>query len=374
MEKVMPGKCQWMAVNRIKTKAPFNSLFPVDNGTVNAVAEHMKVNGYDQSQPIVLWKEKLDEDRKQAIVIDGHTRLLAAKKIGLSPVYVARVSFASADAALEYAIHNQRDRRNLTDADLLRCIEAVDERKPRGGDRKSEAVKSKTSSEAIDSGKSAEQTALIVGTSKTKVEKARTLLDYADEQTKQTVLDGKKSIHAAAKETQEKRKGKSKEQKQKPRTGLFNDLLTIGAARRPPDSSDQIKEIWELAHLMSDCYMFLEKVKPIIVRYCKNPLAKPENAQVVDHFLGWVEAWNEIFTSILKAKTEAELMASGTESDPETIVPEAPEVTTKDFQKKVVESDVPALVYFSFSDYEHYKANREEYSEAQRKKGELCST
>jgi len=216
MEKIMPGKCQWMAVNRIKTRLPFNSLFPVDDKTVEAVAEHMRINGYDQSQPIVLWKEKLDENKDQAIVVDGHTRLLAAKKISLSPVYVARVSFASAHAALKYAIHNQRDRRNLTDADLFRCIEVVDERKPRGGHRKSEAVKSKTSSEAIDSGKSAEQTALIVGTSKTKVEKARTLLDYADEQTKQTVLDGKQSIHAAAKETQGKRKGISVKPRTKP--------------------------------------------------------------------------------------------------------------------------------------------------------------
>jgi hypothetical protein len=35
-------------------------------------------------------------------------------------------SFASEAEALAYAIHNQRDRRNLSDAELLRLIELVD--------------------------------------------------------------------------------------------------------------------------------------------------------------------------------------------------------------------------------------------------------
>ena len=195
MEKTMPSKCQWMAVNRIKVRPPFNSLFPVDKKTVDAVAEHMRANGYDQSQPIILWKEKLDEERNHAIIIDGHTRLAAAKKAGISPVYVARVSFPDEQTALEYAIHNQRDRRNLTDADLLRCIKAVDKRHSWGGDRKSKEAKIKSSSEPLIS--SAKATAETVGTSESKVKKARTILDHADRGTKQAVLDGKKSIHAS---------------------------------------------------------------------------------------------------------------------------------------------------------------------------------
>jgi hypothetical protein len=52
-------------------------------------------------------------------------------------------SFPDEDSALEYAIHNQRNRRNLTDAELLRCIEVLDRRKERGGDRKSEEFQEK---------------------------------------------------------------------------------------------------------------------------------------------------------------------------------------------------------------------------------------
>jgi len=196
-----------MATNRIKTRPPFKNLFPVDEKIFNAVAEDMKVRGYDQSQPIIVWKEKLDASKNDALVIDGHTRLFAAKRIGLSPVYIARVSFPDEQEALQYAIHNQRDRRNMTDADILSCIEAVDHRRQRGGDHTTEEGKAKSASQPIAS--SAQETAKIVGTSEDKVKKARTVLDHADEKTKEEVFEGKKSIHKAAKETQEKQKKQS---------------------------------------------------------------------------------------------------------------------------------------------------------------------
>ncbi|UCF85473.1 MAG: hypothetical protein JSV50_07520, partial [Desulfobacteraceae bacterium] len=205
----MKSKRGWVATNRIKTRAPLNSLFPVDPEMVNAIAEHMKVNRYDETQPIVLWDLTEQETSRHALyVVDGHTRLLAAKKAKLSPVYVAKMKFQDNDDALQYAIQNQRDRRNLTDADLLRCSEAIDKRKQRGGDRKSEQVKSKGSSEPIDSVSSAEETARLVGTSPTKVKKVRSVLDHADQETREQVLKGEKSIHKAYTETQEKREGK----------------------------------------------------------------------------------------------------------------------------------------------------------------------
>ncbi|MBN1841675.1 MAG: hypothetical protein JW883_05260 [Deltaproteobacteria bacterium] len=179
------------------TWPPFSSLFPINDDTVNAIADHMKQYGYDKSQPIILWHDLF---HNMDVVIDGNTRVRAAQKAGLPKVWTVMANFPDQATALEYAIHNQRDRRNLTDGDLLRCIKAVDERKPQG-------QRTDLASSDAKLGKSSEVTAKIVGTSPRKVEKARTLLDYGDEQTKQTVLDGKKSIHAAAKETQEKRKG-----------------------------------------------------------------------------------------------------------------------------------------------------------------------
>ena len=37
----MPSKCQWMARDRITVQTPFMGLFPIDEKTVDAVAEHM---------------------------------------------------------------------------------------------------------------------------------------------------------------------------------------------------------------------------------------------------------------------------------------------------------------------------------------------
>ncbi|MGQ9688561.1 MAG: hypothetical protein ACUVXF_07230 [Desulfobaccales bacterium] len=71
-------------------------------------------------------------------------------------------SFETEDEALAYAIHPQRNRRNLTDAEIIRCIEALD-MKPRQGEdqeRKGGKFQPKASNEAI--GKSAQETAKVV--------------------------------------------------------------------------------------------------------------------------------------------------------------------------------------------------------------------
>jgi len=81
-------------------------------------------------------------------------------------------------AAVEYAIHSQRDRRNLSDADLLRWIEEVDKRRkagrPEGGEEKLPSVEgNKKRQERASSA----ETAAVVGTSARKVEQARTVID-----------------------------------------------------------------------------------------------------------------------------------------------------------------------------------------------------
>ena len=69
-------------------------------------------------------------------VVDGHTRLKAALQIGLSKVPIMLKHFSDEEEALEYAIHCQSDRRNLTDAELLNCISLIDSKYSRGGSSK----------------------------------------------------------------------------------------------------------------------------------------------------------------------------------------------------------------------------------------------
>jgi hypothetical protein len=54
----MDSKRSWIAINRLKTKQTFGSIFPRDEKMVDAIANHMQGYGYDQSQPIIVWDRK----------------------------------------------------------------------------------------------------------------------------------------------------------------------------------------------------------------------------------------------------------------------------------------------------------------------------
>lgn len=186
----------------LKTVSPFSELLPNKESDEQKVRAHMEENGFDPMFPILVgfgpWTD-------QDLVIDGHVRLKSSIEVGIEKVPVRRLDFKTEQVALEYAIHLQRDRRNLTDADILACVEALDKRKERGGDRRSaKAQKSKAPSGAIE--KSAELTADTLGISSRKVERARTVLDHADDETKKAVRADEKTINEAYNETQAKRK------------------------------------------------------------------------------------------------------------------------------------------------------------------------
>lgn len=190
-----------MNPKKIKTGEPFESLFPVDAHTLDAIAKDMELHGYDDAHPIVLWDEK-------GVVVDGHTRLQAAIAAGIDDVPVVLSAFFDEDTAVEYAIHCQRDRRNLSDADMLRWIAEVDKRKTAqeraamaGRPKAGENLASSEAKFNRQERKSAQQTADIVGTSRAKVEKARTVLDKATDEVKQAVEKGEMSINQAYNET-----------------------------------------------------------------------------------------------------------------------------------------------------------------------------
>ena len=74
-----------------------------------------------------------------------------------------------------FAIRAQRNRRNLTEADILRCIETLDKRK-KSGERTDLAPSGARLEPAV---KSARKTAEMLGISPRQVERARTIIDHA---------------------------------------------------------------------------------------------------------------------------------------------------------------------------------------------------
>jgi ParB family chromosome partitioning protein len=192
-------------IEKIKTHPTFEGMFPINAELLAKIEQDMRGGRYDFSQPIILanW-----DGQDEFVCIDGHTRLQAAKNAGIDEVPVFTHEFVTEQEALEKAIKLQRNRRNMTDAEIITVIKAIDRKKPRGGDRRSEAVRSKVQHCPIDdgSGSSAKETGDLLGISERKVKQARTVMDHADEATQKAIKQGELSINRAYQETQKKRR------------------------------------------------------------------------------------------------------------------------------------------------------------------------
>lgn len=182
------GTIMMAKTDTIRTAAPFKTIFPIREDVLNRITTDMKQHGFDSGHPIVVWAGK------KLTVVDGHTRLLAATNLGIEVIPVVLREFADENAALEYAIGSQRNRRNLTDAELMKCISALDQRKKKGPQKDS------------PHGKSADRTAMLLGTSRIKVEKIRSIIDHAPEEIKEAIRSGNLTINKAYVITMGKRK------------------------------------------------------------------------------------------------------------------------------------------------------------------------
>jgi ParB family chromosome partitioning protein len=176
-----------MNIEFLKTAPPFRDLFPINDKVLERVYWDMQKNGYDRSQPIVIW------EGHDTTVIDGHTRLRAARKAKIFDVPVMPKAFSDENEALQYAIRCQRNRRNLKDFEIIKCMEELDKRR----DKMANLKQNHTEAPNGASIKSATKTADLLGISTRKVERTRAVLDHAPEEIKEAVKSGKMSIHAA---------------------------------------------------------------------------------------------------------------------------------------------------------------------------------
>jgi len=213
---------EYRPIESIQIKDEFQ-IFPVNSREViNAIKESMEYDGFDEATPLVVWGD---------VVIDGHTRFVAAQEAGLEEVPVIDYDFDDEEAAIDYAIHMQRDRRNLTDVEYFSAIEKLKEmRSDHGGfsninvdnDKTKQVVKSPLdsnkpnyiSSNPKQNERTRDHIAKQIGIGSKKVQEAITVSDHADEKLKEEVTSGEKSIHKAYTEVQEKRK-EEKQQKTK---------------------------------------------------------------------------------------------------------------------------------------------------------------
>lgn len=220
------------------TQEPFKSLFPIKNQTLGAIAATMMKSGFDPAHPIIIWKGR-------NIVVDGHTRLDAAIAAGIEDVPVVEHDFPSEDVAVRYAIDCQRNRRNLTDADIMRLVQELDKRRQQG-------ERTDLAQGCAKSGKSASDTAEAIGVSTRKVEQVRTVLDKAAPEVKKAVEAGDMTINAAAKTVSGK----------KPLTEAVEatDKAVQQTSKRPPHLAAKVLRSAWISAKKSERESFLEWV------------------------------------------------------------------------------------------------------------------
>lgn len=231
-----------MYIGSIKTASPFKDLFPIRKRILDDIYWDMQRNGFDISKPIVLWK---DHDN---IVVDGHTRLQAAQKAKIVQVSVVLKTFPNEEAALKYAIESQKNRRNLTDGELVACVVELDKRmsKAQAGAKRWELAQG-----CASSGKTATDTANLLGVSTRKVEQIRSVMDNADDDIKRMVKTGRMTVNSA-----------------------YN--RTVGAKRNPDGHFDfDDKELTEFCSIITKRFD-RERMK-IIMEFIAKELEKPES-------------------------------------------------------------------------------------------------
>jgi ParB-like chromosome segregation protein Spo0J len=152
----------------------------------------METNGFDEIFPIIAWEGK-------NIVVDGHTRFAAARAVGLEEVPVLFKPFENEDDAVLYSFHVQRNRRNMSDEDILNCLALLDtiHGSTPNGDKGSSTLNRKETNE---------MRAKDLSISPDKVDKARKVMEHGNDDIRESISSGEKSINKAFQEVQKIRR------------------------------------------------------------------------------------------------------------------------------------------------------------------------
>jgi ParB family chromosome partitioning protein len=145
-------------------------VFKMSDTIREEIKQDIKRHGFDKGQPLGLWKGK-------NVVLDGHTRLAAAKEAGLEEVPVIELEFEDKEDAILYTFERQVIRRNLTPAEILRAVELMPNTRARKGE-----------------GRSAEQLARRLGVSAAHIYQTRAILEKAPEADVEAIKNGRKSV------------------------------------------------------------------------------------------------------------------------------------------------------------------------------------
>ena len=149
----MSNEVEMMNVDQLETRETFSNLFPIQKGTLDKITARMRDGGFQNLHPICVWRTD------KPVVLDGHTRLQAARQLGIKVVPVVQMDFDDEFAAMEFAVAQQVERRNLSVQAMMEYIEIADTLARRGRKKKEQGRSNSGENEEQARGKSSQRLA-----------------------------------------------------------------------------------------------------------------------------------------------------------------------------------------------------------------------
>ncbi len=177
-------------ISEIEEHPDFKSLFKIDDELLKRITNSIDDDGFDNSQPVHIWKVTEIDGTVHYYLIDGYTRIKALKQLGYETVPYFEHNFKTFEEAYKYVLGLQVNRRNLESSELLRNVSRL-----LGTDFVQNAE-----------GKKSEIIAEVLGVSDRTVEKAISVSENADEETLAKIESGELSVNKAYKQEKAKKK------------------------------------------------------------------------------------------------------------------------------------------------------------------------
>ena len=185
-DKFVQSKVIQMPIDELKMAQPFCEVFEIRETDLRQVMDAIRKNGFDTLYPIVVW------EGHDNVVVDGHTRLIAARQLGYATVPVVSRSFRDEEAALQHTITAQRVRRSLSQAELMKCVTMLREKIAAG--KRERSVKGLT---PVPQGRSTQVIADALGSTRGTVDKIERIMRHGDPKLIDAVRKEELSIHQA---------------------------------------------------------------------------------------------------------------------------------------------------------------------------------
>ena len=185
-DKFVQSKVIQMPIDELKMAQPFCEVFEIRETDLRQVMDAIRKNGFDTLYPIVVW------EGHDNVVVDGHTRLIAARQLGYATVPVVSRSFSDEEAALQHTITAQRVRRSLSQAELMKCVTMLREKIAAG--KRERSVKGLT---PVPQGRSTQVIADAVGSTRGTVDKIERITRHGDPKLIDAVRKEELSINQA---------------------------------------------------------------------------------------------------------------------------------------------------------------------------------